>query len=463
MLQVKDTKFFNEINTFFTDSQNPVFLVLDLYKFLGIRIKSPMQSTYSRSYKLFHLLMVFLLNLRNINQYTGSYQAWIECSKDVFYRLKNNSNLNWRNIINQVNKKLILKSDNNKGPTCFIIDDTDFPKRGKTMEFIGKIFNHVKHSYQLGYKSLHLNYWNGTSLYSMDNSLHIELGKNENQGMRLDQLENRFVKNRKENSPSQLRINELTENKINVAIRMMKRQLRLGFSAKYVLADSWFTCYELIKSSVSLGIDYLGMAKIGKTKYLCNDKLYDASELILKNKHTRIKNRKLKLTCFTVGNLRLKGIPIKAFFFKSGQNGRYHLLITTDLKLNIVDAYEIYRIRWTIEVFFKECKQNLGLGKCQSTCMDSQITDTALSMLSYNILSAIKEKNEYTSIGGLFKDMSKNCINPNLAQRFTELLEAIIDELQDLLEIDIFEILEEKINHPDFETKYLKTFLKLAS
>ena len=82
MLQVKDTKFFNEINTFFTDGENPVYLVLNLYKLFGIKIKTPNQSEYRRSYKLFHLLMVFLLNLRNVNRYMESYQCWIECSKD---------------------------------------------------------------------------------------------------------------------------------------------------------------------------------------------------------------------------------------------------------------------------------------------------------------------------------------------------------------------------------------------
>ena len=34
---------------------------------------------------------------------------------------------------------------------------------------------------------------------------------------------------------------------------------------------------------------------------------------------------------------------------------------------------EIYSIRWTIEVFFREAKQQLGLGKCKSRDFDAQI------------------------------------------------------------------------------------------
>lgn len=464
MLRVKDTKIFSEINTFFTDGQNPIFQVVQVFESMKIRIKTPGQSLYSRQYKLFHILMIFLLNLRNVNQYVKGYESWLECSKDVLYRFKNNSSINWRRILNQVNRYLIVKNSKNSDTIkCFIADDTDFEKRGMHMEGIGKIFSHVNHRFNLGFKSLHLNYWNGNSIFGLDHSMHIELGKNLNQGMKDEHLNRRFTKERSEKSPAKQRIDELTANKIVVLIRMIKRQIRNGIIGNYLLADSWFTCYDLIKSCLKLGVHYLGMGKIGKTKYLWNGKLLDAAELIQKNKHNRIKNRKLKMTCFTVSNLTLKDIPIKAFFFKSGAGNRYHLLITTNTKLNIVEAYELYKIRWTIEVFFKESKQVLGLGKSQSTCLDSHIAETSMSIIAYNILSAMKEKNEYQSIGGLFKEIDQIRLNPCLVKRFGELIEALIEILQEVLGVDIFEILEEKINHPDFEEKYLKTFLKLAA
>jgi len=54
------------------------------------------------------------------------------------------------------------------------------------------------------------------------------------------------------------------------------------------------------------------------------------------------------------------------FFSKPSRRGKWTLLLTTDLKLNFEEAYKIYSRRWQIEVFFKEGKQYLGLGKNQS-------------------------------------------------------------------------------------------------
>ena len=52
-----------------------------------------------------------------------------------------------------------------------------------------------------------------------------------------------------------------------------------------------------------------------------------------------------------------KGIPVKIFFCKMGKKGVWHGLMTTNTELNFEKAFEIYATRWSIEVFFKECKQ----------------------------------------------------------------------------------------------------------
>ncbi len=51
----------------------------------------------------------------------------------------------------------------------------------------------------------------------------------------------------------------------------------------------------------------------------------------------------------------------------------------------IFKAWRIYSRRWALEVVFKDCKTNLGFGKCQSTCFASQITAATLCCQQYNI------------------------------------------------------------------------------
>lgn len=38
--------------------------------------------------------------------------------------------------------------------------------------------------------------------------------------------------------------------------------------------------------------------------------------------------------------------------------------MTTDIRLEFLEAYRIYAQRWSLEVVFKEAKGLLGLGKC---------------------------------------------------------------------------------------------------
>jgi hypothetical protein len=48
--------------------------------------------------------------------------------------------------------------------------------------------------------------------------------------------------------------------------------------------------------------------------------------------------------------------------------------MSTNTSLSFIEMVKIYQLRWCIEVFFKESKQLFGLGKCQSTDFDAQMT-----------------------------------------------------------------------------------------
>lgn len=47
-------------------------------------------------------------------------------------------------------------------------------------------------------------------------------------------------------------------------------------------------------------------------------------------------------------------------------------------------------MRWSLEVVFKDCKQNLGLGKYQMRNFSSQIAMTVITAMQYNLLSAAR-------------------------------------------------------------------------
>jgi len=77
----------------------------------------------------------------------------------------------------------------------------------------------------------------------------------------------------------------------------------------------------------------------------------------------------------------LLGHKVRLFFSRKGCSGKWRMIVTTNRKLSFKEALKIYQNRWGIEVFFKETKQLLRLGGCQSKPMNSQIAFTSLVMI----------------------------------------------------------------------------------
>ena len=120
--------------------------------------------------------------------------------------------------------------------------------------------------------------------------------------------------------------------------------------------------------------------------------------------------------------------------------------MTTNLELNFERAFEIYAIRWTTEIFFKEAKQYLGLGKCQSVDFDAQTASTSIVMLEYSLLSLAKKELEYQTIGGIFKDIQKDTQTPTLDERILLIIRELVFDLAEILEIPFEELITKIIS-----------------
>jgi hypothetical protein len=62
---------------------------------------------------------------------------------NTFYRLMNNSLMNWRKLLMRFAKQFVnhvkSKGEHTSGVTCYVFDDIDIEKTGKTSEFVGRI------------------------------------------------------------------------------------------------------------------------------------------------------------------------------------------------------------------------------------------------------------------------------------------------------------------------------------
>ncbi len=425
MLPNKSTTIVSEVKDFFTSSEKAIYTVLDVFssltlseKHLGIESKS--NNKHKNINKLMLVVLFPFFEVKDSWHYGQSrlYPAF-RCGKDVFYRLLNDFSIPWRKVSYKLSMQLIGKASSNNTrknddqPRCLIVDDTDLPKTGRSIELIGRVFSHVTQKSVLAFKGLFLGYHDGKSFFALDFSLHGEEGKNKKKpyGLTAKQLKARYSKPRVKSSPGSKRKQEYFTTKIENMIEMVRTAIGQGLRFDYMLVDSWFTCFALVRfvTTRRIGCHLLGMAKMGKTRYLFNAKKLTSKEIIdCLRKQKKLKRSK-QLTCFfSEAIVDFNGIPVKLLFCKTSRKGKWNVLLTTNKELDFEQAYRIYSIRWSVEVFFKESKHYLGLGKCQSQDFDAQIAHTTICMIQYNLLSVAKRFTDYESLGEMLKIMAIN-------------------------------------------------------
>ena len=461
MLPNKDTTILSEINDFFTSSEKAIYTIFRIIGSLKLSTtkllpKQNNNAVYKSTDKLLLLLLFPLFKIKNAYQYKESgLFSILSCGKDVFYRLLNNTHINWRFLHYKLTKKLICQvatktdSDANTIPKCLIVDDTDLPKTGRFIELIGRIYSHVSHSSILAFKGLFMGYHDGKSLFALDFSLHGEVGKNDKRpfGISHRQSKRRYSKKRTKESCGYQRKQEYTSSKIKQMIAMIRRAITKGIRFDYLLVDSWFTCFELIDfiKTRRIKCHLLGMIKMGKTHYLYKEKTLSSKQLLdTLRRSKKIKRSKVSGFYYCEAIVTIKKIEVKIFFSKASKRGRWYGLLTTDLELDFDKAYKIYATRWTVEVFFKESKQYLGLGKCESQDFDAQIAHTTLCMLQYNILATVKRFDKYETLGQLFRQSQKETLEITINERIWLIILEIVVKLALILEVDT-EILMEKL------------------
>jgi len=418
------------------------------------RILKPFDKVKSKGFKMSNLVVT--LCLYRIKGFTiwamqklGNNELF-EGDENCFYRLMNNPRIKWREILMGFSRQFVAITQNNCDSTnhevkCFIIDDTDLIKTGHTFEFIGRIFNHVIGKSLFGFKLLALGYWDGKSLIATDFSLHREKGKKGNYGISKKEKMSQFKKKRDEKAVSCNRIEELDLKKTEVAASMIKRAVKNGLKATYVLMDSWFTNDTIIKAVRTIddgAMHVLGMCRIDKRKYKVYGKELNAHQIITRMERKYSKYSRKHKSQYIPVVADYKGTKVKLFFIRYRNAKDWTLLLTTNLELSFVQSLELYQIRWTIEVLFKECKQYLRLGTCQNTDFDGQIADATLVFITHTILTLQRRFDAYETMGDLFREAQQNLLELTLWQRILNVFLKMLKQLLDIFNMDIDETMK---------------------
>lgn len=415
---------------------------------------------------LFVLPFVGILNIWSLMQ--SGYSPLIDAKKDVFYTFLNNPLIDWRSIVFQFAKQFlsIVKTksiDNVKaGVSCMILDDTLLGKSGKAIEFIGKVYDHCSHQYQLGMKALTLGFWDGISFIPLDFSIHNEPGKNNNRGLRAKDLKAQFTKSRPADSPIMQRIAEVSQCKITVGLAMIQKAILKKIVPQYILADSWFISDVFFKEINKIALitkhtlHVIGLMKANR-KIELNGRVIKG-ELLPQLHHSKIKKCRKHRCNYIALKVTYKGTALKVFFVKMNGQQIWKMLVTTDATLSFMKAMACYQIRWSIEVFFKDAKQNLHLGKCQSTDFDAQIASISITFTNYIVLALTKRFENYETIGEMFRAFKDTMLQQNIMQRLWQLIHELVTSILEELGADVDLVIKKIINSDTFLEKINTTF-----
>lgn len=426
------------------------------------------------------LITMILTGIKSTNSFckSESKSKYSQMEKDSIYRLKNDERMPWRRMLYLIAKKFVsLMSKNAKGNVgeknekidTLIIDDTINIHRGIKIENISYVHDHTDDVSKLGFKNLMIAYFNGCKTIPIDFSIHKEkeLGNKKQK--------KQYKKESKKNSNGNKRRKECKKSKIEVAIEMIKRAVKNGFTAKYVLTDSWFSCKELIKTvrEIRDGVmHFIGAIKKDSRKYMYNKLPVNAGQLlkILKTKYKMKRCRKLGVMYYEVKVYYEEVGEVKLYFCKMTGKSEIRLFMSTDIKLSFVQAMEIYGIRWEIEVMFKALKEHFHLGRCQSLDFDAHIASVAISLITYIIVAYAQSTEGYETMGNAFKQISLDILKRQIASEvwiiFESMIEAVIASISSKAVLDISQLqgsMEYQKMKADIEGTFIEKQLQMLN
>jgi hypothetical protein len=232
--------------------------------------------------------------------------------------------------------------------------------------------------------------------------------------------------------------------KLQLAHTMIKRAMSHGLRAGYVLLDSWYAWPSFINKirQISQDLHVICRLKDTMTQYEYRGKKYRLSQLYQKVKNNLRKSKRTGLMLKRV-TVKIPGsdenatiVFAKGYFEpeqdtvrgkKKTQSPRWVAFLSTDTRLRASTIIKKYTKRWSAEVFFKESKQLLALGKEQSKSFQAQVFATTNSFLRYALLNYLNEREYKTSRGCLFETLADETATITYARRLWDFFRGLFE------------------------------------
>ena len=184
--------------------------------------------------------------------------------------------------------------------------------------------------------------------------------------------------------------------KVQIAIDLLRMSLLL-VKPDAVVFDEWYMSRELLKFLNSYGVTWVSMAKSNRlvlqengTWINLREYAKDIPKGCFKRIDKELEERKYRWFYETRVVMKNAG-EIKLVILKERINSRNcKFIVSNDISMDGLKVFEYYKKRWSIEVFYRDCKQYLGMSEYQVRKLDAVVIHLHLVFLTYTLL-----KNNY--------------------------------------------------------------------
>ena len=373
--------------------------------------------------------------------------------KDVLYDTLNREDLNWRKYHEQIAYKAV-RSFKTATQKAFVVDDSVIQRFGKKMPGISSHFDHTSGRHVMGQQVLTLGLSCEDGFIPLDNELFTSQTK-------AQPLPKPF-KDGRCTVAKRYRVAE-QQTKPEMVASMIRRALRAGIIAGYLLADAWFGSKAMIRLCQETDLTAILRMKKSQLKYRVSDSInghpvHCEMDIKALYQHTvrkqwrKIPGQKylakvvdVEIDLAETGKANAQWVKVRLLFVRGSgeptqaQVGKHEwaVFLCSDTALTATEILQLYAMRWAIEVYFKEAKQHLGLLKEQSNHYAAYIASIHLTAIRFCLLVIAKQAQSSDNITQIRQSLCRNSADISYAGRLWQVFQAIItgalEELKEIL------------------------------
>jgi len=390
------------------------------------------------------LLVWPLMKVQSIHCFCSELCQILAGQVSVLYDFLGREDTNWRGLSSELAQRVYQVNElGAPSQRAFVVDDTSKARAGRKVEGTSCYFDHTEGRMRKGHQVLQLGLAAEKGFVPLE--AQIVMGEK----CAIDKPKDKPFNDQRSSAARDLR-RAREQTKHQLFREMLQRALRAGFRALYVLGDAWFGCKENISCCLENDLIGIFQMKRGNLAYEYQGRSYTASQLYGKvQRQMRPRNRqaRYKTASLTVSiNLETndcqpaRRVKVRLVFsapVRASHKNPWVLFLCTDVTLSDAKILEVYALRWSIEVYFKEIKQHLGFLKEQSGRYQLAYASVHLAAVRYLLLFEAMLRNGQLSYGEIRDRESGRLQTLTYAALLWQLFRALIEGALDGLVRDL--------------------------